>query len=178
MMKRNYANRPNWSRIIEKRYKQKYIKDETFDGHISCLYLDKVRQPLVVTYADEQVCIVDDGYKWLMLFPKAKHYSLTIMINNSTKIVQWYFDIVKSNELTQEGIPFSYDLYLDCVLLPNGKHFMLDEDELDNALITGIISDAEHKIAKKEAKKIWESIIDERNELILRTENYMKYFDM
>lgn len=86
-MKKKYANRPDWSRIIEKRYDQKYIKDETFDGYLSCLYLDKVRQPLVVTYDKEQVCIVDDGYKWLMLFPMKKHFSLTVMINNSTKIV-------------------------------------------------------------------------------------------
>lgn len=177
-MKKKYANRPDWSRIIEKRYDQKYIKDETFDGYLSCLYLDKVRQPLVVTYDKEQVCIVDDGYKWLMLFPMKKHFSLTVMINNSTKIVQWYFDIVKSNELTEEEIPFSNDLYLDCVLLPNGKHFMLDEDELDNAIMAGIISDAEHKLAKIEAKELQESIISESNELINRTENYMNLFDM
>lgn len=55
---------------------------------------------------------------------------------------------------------------------------MLDEDELDNAIKTGIISDAEHKLAKIEAKKLQESIISESNELINRTENYMNLFDM
>ncbi|SFM18499.1 hypothetical protein SAMN03159341_11988 [Paenibacillus sp. 1_12] len=133
-MKRKCADRPDWLRILEKEYKQLYVNDDSYRGYITYLHLRKVREPLLVTYDTKDICIVDDGFKWLMYFPQESGYSVTTTFDSHGNIVQWYFDIIKNQGLTNEGIPYIDDLYLDLVLLPDGTLYVLDEDELGEAL--------------------------------------------
>lgn len=173
-MKQKHADRPNWGRILIKRYFQEYISNDEYEGYISYLLLDKAKETLTVKYDTDEICIVDDGFSWMMFFPKNKLYSLTVMINQDYKVLQWYFDIIKSMELTNEGIPLINDMYLDYVVLPNGKLIVKDEEELKNALIDEIISDEEFKIALHEGMKLKKSITEHRNELINNIDKYIE----
>lgn len=173
-MKQKQADRPNWQRIIEKRYFQEYIQDECFEGDVSFLFLDKVRQPLMVNYDGEETCIVNDGYCWLMFFPKDDLFSLTVVLNEENKIVQGYFDIIKEMEYSATGIPIIHDLYLDIVCLPDGRLFILDEDELIEALEQGAISLEDFNIAKREMEKVLDTLTSQSNVLIHEIDRYIK----
>ncbi|WP_051620302.1 DUF402 domain-containing protein [Paenibacillus sp. UNC451MF] len=173
-MKQKIANRPNWTRILKKRYDQQYINDEVFEGYMSCLYLDQVREPLSVQYADDNVCIVDHGYSWIMLFPRDSHHSVTIMLDSKDQVLQWYFDMTWLTELNDEGVPVIHDLYLDLVQLPNGNHYVLDEEELLEALHEGVINEETYEIAVQEIEVLKQSLEKGDNKYILNTEKYIK----
>lgn len=172
-MKTKIANRPNWSRILEKEYKQIYLNDDSYRGHITYLNMRKVRKPLYVNYSSEDICIIDDGYTWMMHFPDDSNYSVTTAFDANGKVVQWYFDIIKNQGLTSEGIPYIEDLYLDVVFLPNGNLHILDEDELDEALKSNEITKEDFDMAKVTLTNLIESIDNNLNKEITE---YKRYF--
>jgi predicted RNA-binding protein associated with RNAse of E/G family len=173
-MKQKHADRPNWGRILEKRYFQEYIQDEQYEGYVTYLLLDNVREPLLVKYEVEDICIADNGYSWIMFFPKDKLYSLTVMINKKYEVVQWYFDIIKSMELTDKGIPIINDMFLDFIYLPNGKIYIKDEEELKHALEQGLINQEEYSIATQVGMELQSSLADKTNQLINDSNKYIK----
>jgi len=162
-MKRKFANRLDWLRILEKEYKQTYLNNNSYRGHVTYLNLRKVKEPIFVTYNSEDLCIVDDGYVWMMHFPEGVDYSVTTTFDRNGEVVQWYFDIIKSQGLTDEGIPFIDDLYLDLVFLPDGAMYALDEDELEEALKANEITKQEYDTAKVTLIELIESIKNNTN---------------
>lgn len=174
MIKRKYANRPNWTRVLQKRFSTTYIKNIDFDGHVSMICIEKVKQPLIKNMLGKDYCLVDDGYIWLEILPTDGNYSLTAMYNNNMEIVQWYFDITKQKGVTEDGIPFFDDLFLDVVVLPNSKILLLDEDELKDALDKGEITEQEYNMAYQEAKEIIANIAIDINTLSDFTNRYLK----
>lgn len=133
-MERKFADRPNWKRMLERRFKLSYVEGNDFSGYVSAIFMDKVREPLIVEVAGQQLPIVDNGYIWLQHLPDNENYSLTTMYNSQGNVVQWYFDISKQNGVNAEGIPYFDDLYLDVVILPSSEIIILDENELLEAL--------------------------------------------
>lgn len=175
MVERKFANRPGWSRILERSFQTAYFDEEDFKGYVTILKLEKVFNPLVKKVGEEEICIADNGYIWLQHYPQKLNYCITTMYNNDLEIVQWYFDIVKDIGVSEEGIPFFDDLYLDIVLLPNSKIFVLDENELENALINNIITKEEYIIANSELKHIIRIITSDKDKL---TKFCNKYLEM
>lgn len=175
-MKRKFADRPNWTRILEKEYRQTYVKDSLFNGYITSLYLKKVREPLYVKFDNEEICIVDNGYTWLMHFPEGLSYSTTTTFNREGKIVQWYFDIVYAHGVTDKGIPYIEDLYLDVVYLPDGRLYILDEDELEEALRNDQINRNDYDNAYKTLNEIVETLTTNTNPIIKNTINHFEIF--
>lgn len=174
-MKRTYADRPNWSRIIERRFNLDYINNDDFVGFLSIIYIDKVREPLIVDVAGEKICIADDGYIWTQHFPEGSKYALTTMFNRRLEVIQWYFDICKENQVNDVGIPYYDDLYLDVVVLPSGQILLLDEEELDDALDKNEINKYEYELAYHEAEKLIDSVKNGENNLIRNTEIYLNH---
>lgn len=168
-MKRKYATRSDWKRVLEREYKQTYVEDDDFTGYICLILLKKVREPLVVSVADsEKYCVADHGYKWLQYFPKNEHYSLTTMFNAQNEVVQWYFDIARKMTITSDGEPCFDDLYLDVVVLPDGNCYLIDEDELQEAFDVNVIGLDDYKLAQREAQKLIQSIETRSNPLLVR----------
>lgn len=171
-MKRKFANRDGWVRIIEKEFKIAYFNEEDFKGWVSTLKLKKVVNPLVKIMGDEEVCVVDNDYIWFQHFPENKNYCITTIYNENLEIVQWYFDIAKNISVNEEGMPFFDDLYLDIVLLPSSKIFILDKDELDEALKLNLITEEEYNLANSEVEKILKSNILNKDELSIFSNKY------
>jgi predicted RNA-binding protein associated with RNAse of E/G family len=157
-MKRKHADRPGWSRINRKSFEVKYIETNDFTGYIAILKLEEVREPLWVTYNEEKVCIVDNDYTWVQYFPSDTHYVVTKMLDSKGQPVQWYIDICLQQGIDEKGIPWFDDLYVDIVVLANRKAFVLDEDELEEALKSGDISHSEFRLALKETQKLIKQI--------------------
>lgn len=153
MVKRKYGDRSNWPRILERRYAQTYLDDKGFKGYVSLIDMVKVKEPLVVTYGDNNIYIVDEGYKWLLQFPFQQNHSVTTTFDTEGNIVQWYIDICVENGV-EDGIPYTDDLFLDIVVLPTGEVLLLDEEELEEALASGVISIELYELAWEEAKRL------------------------
>jgi uncharacterized protein len=128
-------SRSDWPRVTEKAYAHMLVNEEDFSGAAGLLYLKSVKDPLVVTpYSGKSLIIADKGYYWLQFAPENRDYWLTVMFDCTEDIIEFYFDITDGNVITDNGQSWSYDLFLDVVLLPDGSKFLLDEDELRQAL--------------------------------------------
>lgn len=172
-MKVKYANRPDWGRILEKRYSQEYVQEGDFEGYVACLFLDKVQSPLIVQYGEESLCIADDGFMWMIFFPIDRSYSVTVMINSRYEVVQWYFDMIATLELTDEGVPFVQDMYLDYIYLPSGRLIVKDEDELREALRTEAIGQEAYDDIVRKGTELKLSISSGTNHLITHIQWYI-----
>jgi predicted RNA-binding protein associated with RNAse of E/G family len=175
IMKRTFANRPDWPRILKKRFKLTYIEEPDFSGYLSVICIDKVREPLVIEVAGENLCLADDGFIWTQHFPKDSNYALTTMFNDRKEVVQWYFDICDGNKVSSLGIPYYDDLYLDVVLLPSEEMLLLDEDELEQALRDKDITREQYESACSEAQKLIDSISKNENKLPSNSKRHLEY---
>ena len=157
-MKRKFIDRSNWKRI--KKSNNIVIKtyEERFQGYAAACFIEEVHEKLICNLDERQFCLVDDGYVWIQRLPIHKNWSITTMFNENNKIIQWYIDITKQNSIDAKGEPFYDDLYLDVVILPTGEIFLLDEDELQEALDKNIITQSDFDLAYREAKKIMNGI--------------------
>ncbi len=163
-LKHKLANRPSWSRIVEKTYDCQEVKTDDFDGYVTRLCLLRVKKPLYFYMHQNKLKVADDGYRWYMLFPKHDHYSLTVMVNDLDEVVECYFDIVTKNELNEDGIPGFDDLFLDVVFTRNDS-IILDEDDLSYALRQGIIDADTADMAYFAAKRIMSEVEGHFDEL-------------
>ncbi|MBS4536672.1 DUF402 domain-containing protein [Clostridium sp. D2Q-14] len=111
MVERKFADRPGWSRIIEKEFKTTYFNERDFKGWVSLLKLNKVANPLIKRMGEKEICIVDNAYIWLQHYPEDKNYCITTMYDNNFKIVQWYFDITKNVGINEDCINFNSILH-------------------------------------------------------------------
>lgn len=156
-IKHKLANRPSWNRVKEKNFICRYVDIPEFKGYVTRLDLIKVKKPLYVLMHRRKIKIADDGYVWYMLFPDKEKYSLTVMVDQTKKIVQCYFDVVVQNELNEDGIPGFDDLFLDVVFTKNDS-ILLDEEDLSAALRSGLIdadtADEVYFYAKKILSKV------------------------
>ncbi|MEG1254587.1 DUF402 domain-containing protein [Clostridium sp.] len=173
-MKRRYADKSDWRRVLDREFKLKYIDNEELKGYISIIYMKEVREPLVIQTLGQDYCIADKNYSWLQYFPNDKNFVVTVMINEKGEVIQWYFDISEEYQLTDNGIPFYDDLFLDLVVLTTGEVIVLDENELDEALEEREISKEQHEVASSQCRSL-EAWIKANNDKL----NYLtkKYYD-
>ena len=169
-MKRKYADYPNWDRVLEKKYKNIYFDNEDFKGSISLLTAVKVKEKLVVV---DNLVLIDDGFKWLEIYPdNNKNIAISVCINTKGDFLEWYFDIAKDSALTENGVPYIDDLYLDVILTPEGEIKMIDQEELQNVLDNQIISQDDYDLAYKVANELIAKIDGKINEIDKFTRKY------
>ncbi|WP_374015701.1 DUF402 domain-containing protein [Paenibacillus thiaminolyticus] len=159
-MKRKHADRSDWKRIESREFAIMYQETEDFSGYVTLLHFHAVRAPLIKKMDGRKLVLADAGYYWMQHFPQGKRYSVTTMLNDKEEVVQWYVDVCEPPVLDERGIPYYDDLYLDVVLLPSGKSFLLDEEELDEALGLGRISEEQYRLASEEAHHLMEHITE------------------
>jgi uncharacterized protein len=153
-MKRKYADRSDWKRILEKEYRLVRCDLEHFQGWIAEFKMIRVREPLFVPNLGSSICIADAGFVWLHYLRDDARHAITVMQDSSGAIVQWYIDIVLEHGLDERGVPYFDDLYLDVVVGPDGHFEVQDADELENALNAGIISQAQFDLAWLETNRL------------------------
>ncbi|MCL2461910.1 MAG: DUF402 domain-containing protein [Defluviitaleaceae bacterium] len=105
----------------------------------------------------ERLCLAGSGVKWLMYLPLNEKWCVTTFYSPENKILEWYFDISKSNFLDETGMPCTDDIFLDLVILPDGRTVTLDADELRDALENGEITAEDYDNAYKVHNEILQS---------------------
>ena len=173
MLKKRFANRPDWKRVSERKFVMMEGCEKDFEGTVTLLKMEKVTEPLFVHYDEHALCIVDHGYSWLQHFPVGKPYALTTVFNKMGEVMQWYIDVCQNIE-RNEGIPYWVDMFLDIVVLPSGEIFLLDEEELEEALEERVISQIQYDFAKQEAAKLMELIKEEKLPLLFIAHKHKK----
>jgi predicted RNA-binding protein associated with RNAse of E/G family len=158
-------SRLSWQRVVKRKYAQMAVSDESFTGQASLIQMEEITAPLVKTYDGVALTIVDRGYFWMQLAPNGKKYWLTVMMDTAGNIISYYFDITDSNVLCIDGDSYFYDLYLDVVLLPNGNLYLLDEDELKEALRQGEINHEQFDNAYDTARMLLKCLPNRAQEL-------------
>ncbi|WP_426843846.1 DUF402 domain-containing protein [Brevibacillus laterosporus] len=153
-MKRKYADVTGWTTVIDKHFIPLAQRGEYFDGSITGLVLTKMEEPYWVTCNGQDICIADDGYVWIQCFPAGRHYVMTAMIDQTGKVVYFYFDIVLRHAIGENGVPWYDDLYLDLAMMPSGSTEVLDEDELEEAFQNNTISEWERDLAVVEMERL------------------------
>ncbi|MDQ1234527.1 putative RNA-binding protein associated with RNAse of E/G family [Paenibacillus sp. SORGH_AS306] len=153
-MKRKFADRANWRRVIQRNYSRRYVNNSLFTGYVTLYRMNRLREPLYKIYGGRRFCIAAAGYSWMQYYPEHANYVVTAMFDDKREIIEWYIDICKTQGLTDQGVPWFDDLYLDIVVMKDGQVFLLDEDELDDALRKQIITDQDYELAQQTAQKL------------------------
>lgn len=174
-MKRKFADRPDWTRVLEKRFKFIHAENDELDGYLAITYIDKVQDPLFVGIENKDLCLADNGYTWVQYFPERYNYSLTAMFNKEQDLIQLYYDVCNGNFISSSGMPYYDDLYLDVVLLSTGDVLLFDEDELEQALLDRDISKEQYDLAWDEAKRLIKHVDSNKNKLLRLSKKYLEY---
>lgn len=171
-LKRKFADARGYKCIIESKYKNIRLNNEKFTGNISLLEIEKVEENWYVD--EEKRCVLAKGYRWLGIYQENKNYCITAIFNEDKELVEWYIDIARKLGVEKE-VPYEDDLYLDVVIVSDGRKHLLDEDELQEAYEKNIIDKQEYDMAYELANKILE--VDENNIEKLRKFSY-KYLEI
>lgn len=126
-------------------------------GWTSLIDIQKVRRRIMVPYEDGEVCIIDDGYRWLVFLPEGRNWCMTALYDRQHEIIEWYFDIIAGQGMDESGKPWYDDLYLDIVLRPDGKIIILDEDELAQARGDGLVTAEQFEMAHRACRELIDS---------------------
>lgn len=140
--------RSDWSRILRRSDAARDFVFRGKCGRASLMRLYAVASRLTKDYDGEEIVIVGENYAWLQIAVEGENVWATAMYDPEGRFVQVYFDITDGNRFADPEDPAFSDLYLDVVLTPRQKIYVLDEDELIAARESGDISDAQFEKAK------------------------------
>lgn len=158
-MRKRFANRRGAN------YKQIRVDEEYFKGYACYVTFKNVLEPKIVFNGLRKICIIDEDYEWIMLYPDNDTYSITIIYDNNGALVEWYFDCASEVGL-ENNIPYQNDLYLDMVILPTKEVTILDEDELLEAYKNKLITQEDVNQAYKTLEYLKEKYVNNIEELI------------
>jgi predicted RNA-binding protein associated with RNAse of E/G family len=157
-MRRRYASREEWARLLDRHFEVRRVDREGFHGYVTRLSIGSVTEPLIVPLDGTNYRLADAGFTWLQHVPDDSRHTLTTLLDEEGHVIQWYVDIAAATGVDERGIPWWDDLFLDVVIQPNGSIHLLDEDELEEALAAGEVSAQDYELAHAEARRIMESI--------------------
>lgn len=143
------------------------------EGVMSCIHIKRVGYKVFVDYDDSKTCLIDDDYHCLIYLPYDSKWCMSLFMNESFEIIEWYFDITYFNDAHRES-PYFIDLYLDIAVSNDGIVAVLDEDELLNALTEGVITEEDVKMAKKTCLYLMENVITDKEWMLSWKTKYLK----
>jgi len=165
-MKRKFADRPNWKRVLSRTMVSQRIDDEAFQGYAVLIYIDKIRDALWVELGGKKQCVADHGYCWLTLFQESESYVVTAMFDSAGQTVQWYIDICRATGFTDKGVPWYDDLYLDIIISSDYDVALIDEDDLALALKQNVINQEDYDFAYEEANRLLKLLEEKQFKLL------------
>lgn len=159
--------RSDWHRILEREYKASPCEFQSMEGVVSLLQIKKVTEPLMVPGENgEKVLIADVGYAWLQVAFKEQYFWATVMYDDKGRFMQGYFDITAGNIFDDMENPKFRDMYLDLVLLDDGRILVLDEEELEEAFRNKDITKEQYRQTMEEGEWLHHFLEENQEEFI------------
>lgn len=157
VMKIKYLDKRGWRRLLRSDYKEKIIDYDGGRVLVGLIDIHKVRSPLTVPILDEKVRVCDNHYKWLQIMSENRNYSITVMYDDNDEVLQYYFDI-NVEHILELGNARRKDIYLDVLVLPDGRYELVDERDLKRAVKRGNITKDQHDYAYSVANELMDKI--------------------
>lgn len=155
-VKHRYIDRRDWKRPIERVCRGKTMPDGAYAYRTDLVRLTAPGQGFLPGVGPCK--IADDGWCWLSWMRADFPWAMTAMLDENGQWVQAYFDIVSEIGCDEDGRAWFEDVWLDVVALPDGRVFLLDEDELDEAIANGEITPQDARIVRKNAQELVENL--------------------
>lgn len=144
--------RTPWKKVSDREYS--WCDCPEINGVSALIRINEIDKPLIRTYDDgEPVKIMAKDCYWIQFAPRGEQWWLTCMLDENGAFKHAYFDVTGSNHINGTKSWF-YDLYLDVVIKKNGSCYLLDEDELKEALDGGEISEDQYNNCFVVAKQV------------------------
>jgi len=176
-MKRKSADFGNTTLITKKRFARMRVDTPEFQGWVTHVWMDEVPEPVLVSDKGAPYVVIDTGFRWLQQFPDGANHCMTTILDAEGKLVEFYIDIIHEHGLDAHGVPWYDDLYLDVAELPDGRVLLLDEDELEEALAKGVITQAQYDLAWVEARRVLDEVRKGAFSLIRLQPQHQAFFD-
>lgn len=157
-------------RVKHKRFDHRNWSRAESDSQVHCdlpgsvlvdYWAGPVTQPLIRPFGDQQLTLLDSGFRWIYVQPTGRHHALTVMLDAAGRPVQLYVDTALDSGLDPDGWPYMTDLYLDVLAVCDTNWQVTatqlkDEDEWWAAKQTGELSpEHEHAaLAWAEAERV------------------------
>lgn len=145
------------------------IADAGFDGYVQRIRMEKVARPLLKGCCGETLRLADDGYCWMTGLERNADYAVTMAYDPQENVVQCYIDVLAGEGVDEQG-PYMEDCYLDILMLPDGRHELIDVEELEEALQQGQVTQGQYDAAWATARRL-------EPELAQVYRRYQKLFD-
>lgn len=178
MIKRKWLNRDEVKTILKKDIVIKYRSDEIFEGYVSLVKLEEVKETTIINICGKDRCVLKDGHSWVQWLPKDENYAIIAIYDENNYLTEWYVDILLGQGVEENGMPYYDDLFLDVIVFRDGSITVVDEDELLEALNNNEITRLEYDFAYSEGKKIIERFRDNINKEVKYTEDMLYYILM
>ena len=154
----------NSSIIAFKKYAMQDFTYKTFKGKSSLGVIKQIK-PIYGNRNGKQVSLNDEDCLWLQIGFEELPYWLTGLYNKDKKLIEFYFDITKNNNMKLEN-PIFYDMYLDVVYTANKEIILLDKDEFEEAFQDKIITEEEYSKAKQSCQELIQFLKENGDEVI------------
>ena len=158
-MKRSRLSYDEWKCIEKKQIYGKRIKTDWFQGYLGLINIEKVTIPQIWKFNGENIVVCDNGLKWLSILPENDFYCITAMLDEKSDVLLWYIDMIASQGIDRDGVPYFEDLYLDLVVYPDGTIIEDDRDELEEALVLKDISKEQYQLALDTGRRLQEGLL-------------------
>ena len=158
-MKRKRLTYDTWTEITRKTIRACRFSGPFFTGIAARLDILEVDRPQFWTLLGARRVICDRGYHWLMLLSEKDHYCITAMIDRKDECLVWYIDMIDTQGVDPDGIPYFDDLYLDLVVHQNGSISVSDMNELVGAYEAGEISEEQYRLALDTAQMLKDGLL-------------------
>lgn len=147
--------------ITRKKFQTQKIETPLFCGYVSLIQVLEVDEPQFWDFRGEKIPIWQTGYQRFSILPREGNYCIAAILDENDKIVFWYIDIIASQGVDGEGVPYFDDLYLDLIVCPNGEIIEDDRDELEEALKQGDITRQQFELADRTGRALREGLLSD-----------------
>lgn len=148
-------------------YDIKIIKED--DCYISVKRIKSIDEQYIESHTGQDICLLDVGYYIIEYVPLNENYCVRVFLNPEKEVLMYYFDVTKENNI-EDGELFYYDLYLDITIdmLVDKAVTIWDEDEIKEAVDSGVITEDDMIMAYKVMNNLLEQIFENSNSYINR----------
>lgn len=160
-MTRKSLSYKSLSVITKRKFQLQKVQNQTFCGYVSLIQVLEVAEPQFWDFKGEKIPIWKAGYQRFSILPGEGNYCIAAILDENNKIAFWYIDIIASQGVDAEGIPYFDDLYLDLIVHPSGEIIEDDRDELEEALKQGNITQEQFELADRTGRELREGLLSD-----------------